>query len=57
MTMEEKVKEVRHQMLMLGYYQKGNVELEMMDEDRGKVIWDGHLTIGIYDFIKHTFVD
>ncbi len=34
-----------------------HIELEDLDDSRSKVIYDGHFTIGIYDFIRHTFVD
>ena len=57
MTRDDKLKEVKQMMNLLGYPAKGTVELDMIDDDRAKVIYDGHLMIGIYDFIRHTFVD
>lgn len=55
--MEEKLQEVKKAMLALGYSGTNRIELETLDEDRYKVIYSGHLTIGIYDFVKHTFID
>lgn len=55
--MVDKIKEVKEGMNNLGYYKTDLIELEMLDADRAKVIYSGHLTIGIWDFVKHTFVD
>ena len=55
--MKEKIEEIKKAMAALGYPTKSNLELEMLDNDRAKVIYNGHFTIGIYDFIKHTFID
>ncbi len=52
-----KVQEVKKAMIALGYPKTEHIELEELDANRSKVIYDGHLTIGIYDFDRHTFVD
>lgn len=52
-----KLQEVKKAMESLGYPKTDRIELQFIDKDRCKVIYDGHLTIGIYDFIKHTFID
>ena len=52
-----KVQEVKKAMIALGYLKTDKIELQFIDKDRCEVIYDGHLTIGIYDFIKHTFID
>ena len=54
---QEEIQEVKKAMSSLGYPIKRNPELDFIGKDRCKVIYDGHLIIGIYDFIKHTFVD
>lgn len=53
----KKLQEVKDAMIALGYPKTDRIELEALDDDRCKVIYDGHLTIGIYDFVRHTFVD
>lgn len=55
--MKDKIKEIKKSMVFLGYPNKKVIELKMLDSDRGKVIYGRHLTIGIYDFAKHTFID
>ena len=52
-----KLEEVRKAMVDLGYPNPKHLELEDLDDKRSKVIYDGHLIIGIYDFDRHTFVD
>lgn len=54
---QEEIQEVKKAMSSLGYPIRRNPELDFIGKDRCKVIYDGHLIIGIYDFIKHTFVD
>lgn len=49
--------EVKTAMKSLGYPETKYIELEAVDQVRCKVIYSGHLTIGIYDFSRHTFVD
>jgi len=53
----EKMDEIRKAMIALGYPNTKDIELENLDDTRSKVIYDGHFTIGIYDFNRHTFVD
>lgn len=52
-----KVQEVKKAMLALGYPETKYIELEDLDDSRSKVIYSGHLIIGIYDFERHTFID
>jgi len=54
--MQDKLQEIRGALFALGYPETEPVELIMLDGDRGKVICSGQI-IGIYDFIKHTFID
>lgn len=54
---QNKVQEVKKAMNLLGYPKTDLIELEFIDQDRCKVIYSGHMTIGIYDFNRHTFVD
>ena len=49
--------EVKTAMKSLGYPETKYIELETVDQVRCKVIYSGHLIIGIYDFSRHTFVD
>ena len=51
-----KIEEIKKAMVALGYLTE-HIELEDLDDIRSKVIYDGHFTIGIYDFNRHTFVD
>lgn len=53
---EKQFQEVKAAMESLGYITK-HIELETIDKTRCKVIYSGHLMIGIYDFSRHTFVD
>ncbi len=52
-----KIQEIKEAMVAMGYPKSENVELENLDDSRSKVIYDGHFTVGIYDFNRHTFVD
>ena len=52
-----KIQEVKKAMLALGYPETKYIELEDLDDSRSKVIYSGHLIIGIYDFKRHTFID
>lgn len=52
-----KIQEVKKAMAALGYPNPKHIELEDLGDSRSKVIYDGHFTIGIYDFDRHTFVD
>lgn len=54
---EEQFQEVKTAMKSLGYPETKYIEFEAIDQVRCKVIYSGHLTIGIYDFSRHTFVD
>lgn len=54
--MEQRKKEIRKAMTDLGFG-KGTVELRMLDDIRAKIVYDGYINVGIYDFVKHTFVD
>ena len=54
--MQDKLQEIRCALLALGYPETDPVELILLDSDRGKVICSGQI-IGIYDFVKHTFID
>lgn len=53
---EKQFQEVKTAMESLGYSTK-YIELETIDKTRCKVIYSGHLIIGVYDFSRHTFVD
>lgn len=50
------LEEVKAAMAALGYPTQ-RVELDAIDDSRSKVIYSGHLVIGVYDFPRHTFVD
>lgn len=52
----KQIQEVKDAMTSLGYL-TNRIELFPIDEVRCKVIYSGHLIIGIYDFDRHTFVD
>lgn len=52
-----KIQEVKKAIVALGYPKPEHLELEELDDSRSKVVYDGHFTIGIYDFNRHTFVD
>lgn len=52
----KQIEEVKNAMRSLGYL-TSRIELFPIDDIRCKVIYSGHLTIGIYDFNRHTFVD
>lgn len=54
---ENQFQEVKAAMKSLGYPETKYIELETVDQVRCKVIYSGHLIIGIYDFSRHTFVD
>ena len=54
---EKQIQQVKDSMKLLGYPETEYIELESIDETRCKVIYSGHLTIGIYDFSRNTFVD
>lgn len=54
---EKQIQEVKDAMQSLGYPKTDLIELDPIDDIRCKVIYSGHLTIGIYDFNRHTFVD
>lgn len=53
----KQIQEVKDAMTSLGYPKTDLIELDPIDDIRCKVIYSGHLTIGIYDFDRHTFVD
>ena len=52
-----KIQKDKKAMLALGYPETKYIELEDLDDSRSKVIYSGHLIIGIYDFERHTFID
>lgn len=54
---EKQFQEVKGALKSLGYPETKHIELEAIDKTRCKVIYSGHLTIGIYDFSRHTFID
>ncbi len=53
---DKQIEEVKNAMRSLGYL-TSRIELFPIDDIRCKVIYSGHLMIGIYDFQRHTFVD
>lgn len=55
---EQARQEVKEAMLKLGYSQfaVNGIHLHWIDNDRVKVLYTASV-FGIYDFIKHTFVD
>lgn len=54
---EKQLQGIKIAMKSLGYPETPYIELEAIDQVRCKVIYSGHLIIGIYDFSRHTFVD
>lgn len=54
--MNERIREVREKMVHLGYTGTGLLDLHMIDADRAVVFWNGQ-QFGVYDFIRHTFID
>lgn len=52
----KKFNEVINALKALGYKDAYRADVEVLDQDRWKVTLNGEV-IGIYDFIKHTFVD
>ena len=52
----EKMKEIRQMLTALGFDDKAKVIAVELDEVRARVILEDS-GLGIYDFIKHTFVD
>lgn len=55
-NLQQKMQEVVEAMKALGF-RTNHVELVMMDADRGKVCMEKNMCVGIYDFVRHTFVD
>lgn len=58
----KKITEVMKALTALGYPSGSQFAMEPLDDDRCKVIYNGddHVQdycIGVYDFVKHTFVD
>lgn len=51
---QKQVEEIRKALDALGY-PATEFDLELIDDSRGKVRWSSNT--GIYDFIRHTFVD
>ena len=49
--------EIMDAMKALGYTSVEETELRFLDKDRAEVIYKQDKVIGIYDFIRHTFVD
>lgn len=58
MTVEEMLTEVQEAMIKLGYpaFMVYRVGINIIDDDRVEVTYSSSV-IGIYDFIKHTFID
>ena len=58
MTVEEMMTEVREAMIKLGYpaFMVNRICINIIDDDRVEVVCSSSV-IGIYDFIKHTFID
>ena len=52
----KKIREVKKAMKALGFTDTESVDLKEMDETVSKVFYHGR-AFGIYDFVKHTFVD
>ena len=52
----KKLREVKKAMKALGFTDTESVDLKEMDETVSKVFYHGR-AFGIYDFVKHTFVD
>ncbi|MEE5994637.1 MAG: hypothetical protein V3G42_15655 [Oscillospiraceae bacterium] len=62
MNLNDMKKEVRQAMISLGYKKTGCITVTPLDDDRALVTQYPNgkapgVEIGIYDFIKHTFVD
>lgn len=55
-NLKSKMDEVIEALEALGF-RTNHVELVMMDADRGKVYMEKNMCVGIYDFVRHTFVD
>lgn len=58
MTVEEMLTEVQEAMINLGYpaFMVNRIRITIIDDDRVEVVCSSSV-IGIYDFIKHTFID
>ena len=58
MTVEEMMTEVQEAMIKLGYpaFMVNRICINIIDDDRVEVVRSSSV-IGIYDFIKHTFID
>ena len=56
LNVKDKLNEVRQAVTSLGYDDRAKIIAVELDEVRARVILD-HSGLGIYDFIKHTFVD
>lgn len=54
--MREKAKEIKKALHYLGYKAGSAIKVEFLDRDRA-IITCRDTVIGIYDFIKHTFID
>ena len=62
MNLNDMKKEVRQAMISLGYKKTGCITVTPLDDDMAVVTQYPNnkapgVEIGIYDFIKHTFVD
>ena len=60
MTVEEMLTEVQEAMIKLGYpaFMVNRIRITIIDDDRVEVVCSSSSSvIGIYDFIKHTFID
>ena len=58
LNVKDKLNEIRQALTALGYKDTVKVVAVELDEDRAQVILpDDGGEMGIYDFIKHTFVD
>ena len=53
---KQRMNEVVKVLESLGF-RTNTVKLYMLDDIRGKVYYDNNMYLGIYDFVKHTFVD
>lgn len=54
--MNEKVNEIKEALYSLGYKAGTTIIIEALDKDRA-IVRCREMVIGVYDFIKHTFID
>ena len=52
-----RIGEIRRALISLGYEATIHFVAVELDDTRARVTLDGSTWLGVYDFVKHTFVD